>query len=305
MMGETINASSGFTANGGDIAGTGTLNGNVTANDGGDAVSGSKFAGAPNDGDVVNIGGQDYAISYTGDTGNDVVLGSPNAAPVINDQSFTVDENSANTTVVGTAAASAVSFTLGADDVSSADQNAGFTYNIDWDGDGNVDETVSGPDGTTVDHAFTAGGTTTVIVTATDKDGGVSDAFPFEINVILPVNVDVKPDNSQNKVNVKSKGVIPVAIYTTADFDATDVDGNSVELAGVSANHYALEDVNGDGDLDMILHFAVQDLVDSLGLDLDSGESESVDIVLAGLTTDGTDIFGGDTINFFLPGKRK
>ena len=55
-----------------------------------------------------------------------------------------------------------------ADEVRSA---TGFDYDIDWDGEGTVDQIVSGPDGTTVYHTFTAGGSTTVIVTATDKDG--------------------------------------------------------------------------------------------------------------------------------------
>jgi Ca2+-binding RTX toxin-like protein len=67
-----------------------------------------------------------------------------------------------------------LSFTLGANDPSSVDQAAGFTYAIDWDGDGTVDQTVTGPSGTVVAHTFAVEGTNTVTVTATDKDGGVS-----------------------------------------------------------------------------------------------------------------------------------
>ncbi len=51
----------------------------------------------------------------------------------------------------------------------------------------------------------------------------------------------------------KSQGRLAVAIYTTADFNAATVVGSSVQFAGVSADHFALEDV--DGDLDMIQHF--------------------------------------------------
>jgi Ca2+-binding RTX toxin-like protein len=67
-----------------------------------------------------------------------------------------------------------LTFTLGAADPSKADQAAGFTFSIDWDGDGTVDQVVSGPSGTTVQHAFASTGTFNVGVTATDRDGGVS-----------------------------------------------------------------------------------------------------------------------------------
>ncbi|HKB01350.1 MAG TPA: hypothetical protein VKD90_03980, partial [Gemmataceae bacterium] len=65
-------------------------------------------------------------------------------------------------------------FTLGATDPSTADAAAGFTFNIDWDNNGTVDQTVNGPSGTTVTHTFDTLGDTTVSVTAADKDGGVS-----------------------------------------------------------------------------------------------------------------------------------
>jgi hypothetical protein len=196
-----------------------------------------------------------------------------------------------------------INFTLGATDVSTADQNAGFTYNIDWDGDGTVDRTVSGADGLVVSHTFATAGSTTVILTATDKDGGTSSQVSHTIEIIQPVNVDVKPGNSKNKVNAKSQGVISVVIYTTADFDAATVVGSSVQLAGVSAAHFALED--GDGDLDLVLHFNTQAVIAALGVDLAAGESITVDAELTGETIDEVMIQGFDTIEFFQPGKGK
>jgi hypothetical protein len=156
-----------------------------------------------------------------------------------------------------------------------------------------------------VSHSFEAAGLLTVTVTATDKDGGVSDLASFEINVIQPVDIDVKPGNDQNKINFKSQGVIPVAIFTTADFDAATIDGSTVALAGVAADHFALEDVDGDGDVDMISHFRTQDLLAALGLDLDPGEDETVDAELTGETVDEVMIQGFDTVDFFLPGNGK
>jgi len=57
--------------------------------------------------------------------------------------------------------------------------------------------------------------------------------------------------------------VIPVAILTTNSFDATAVNPTTVLFGRTSTEaasvHSALEDVDGDGDTDMILHFKTQD----------------------------------------------
>jgi uncharacterized delta-60 repeat protein len=60
-------------------------------------------------------------------------------------------------------------FTLTAQDVSPVDQAAGFTYTIEW-GDGSTGS-AAGPSGTQVSHVYTASGSYTVKVSATDKDG--------------------------------------------------------------------------------------------------------------------------------------
>lgn len=137
--------------------------------------------------------------------------------------------------------------------------------------------------------------------------GGTVDIGAYEVNApaVTPVDVDVKPGNAKNKVNAKSNGVIPVAILTDGDFDASTVDGSTVQLAGVDADHYALEDVDNDGDLDLILHFRTQDVLAALGLDLDSGDEVDVDATLTGETVDEVMIEGIDTIHFFLKGKKK
>jgi len=44
----------------------------------------------------------------------------------------------------------------------------------------------------------------------------------------LGVSCDIKPGSDPNSINPKSKGVIPVAILTTPDFDASTVDPTSV-----------------------------------------------------------------------------
>jgi Ca2+-binding RTX toxin-like protein len=76
------------------------------------------------------------------------------------------------------------SFTLLATDPSSSDQDAGFTFAIDWDGDGTVDETTTGMSGMQIQHVFDSSGTTNIKVTATDKDGGVSDIASTTVAVL-------------------------------------------------------------------------------------------------------------------------
>lgn len=87
------------------------------------------------------------------------------------------------------------------------DTAAGFRYAIDWDGDGNVDETIDGDPGEfnpfhsfDVAHTFAQTGTFDVTVTATDKDGGTSEPSVFSITIVAPPSlpvgdiIDVAPD---------------------------------------------------------------------------------------------------------------
>lgn len=67
------------------------------------------------------------------------------------------------------------------------------------------------------------------------------------------VDVDIKPGSCPNGINLKSKGVAPVAVLTTADFDASNVDPSTVIFAGALPVRWTMED--GDGDMDMLFHF--------------------------------------------------
>lgn len=68
-------------------------------------------------------------------------------------------------------------YRLFADDAAALDDAAGFTFDIDWNGDDIFDQTVSGLSGMGVDHVYTESGGYTMKVRATDKDGGVSNIF--------------------------------------------------------------------------------------------------------------------------------
>lgn len=76
---------------------------------------------------------------------------------------------------------------------------------------------------------------------------------------VASVSIDIRP----RTVNPKSKGVMPVAILTTCAFDATTVNPATVRFGRTGAEaapvRSALKDVNGDGKIDMILHFETRD----------------------------------------------
>jgi hypothetical protein len=59
----------------------------------------------------------------------------------------------------------------------------------------------------------------------------------------MAVHVDIKPGSCENPINEKSRGVLPVAILGTADFDVTTIDPVTIRLAGVAPIRSAVEDV--------------------------------------------------------------
>jgi streptogramin lyase len=105
----------------------------------------------------------------------------------------------------------------------------------------------------------------------------------------LQVDIDIKPDDLENTINIRSKGVIPVAILTTEDFDATNVDPLSVAFGpdGAEEAHGKghIEDVDEDGDLDLVLHFRTQET----GIVCDDVEAILTEETLNGLVIEGFD----------------
>ncbi|MFX0203723.1 MAG: hypothetical protein ACFFCW_47095 [Candidatus Hodarchaeota archaeon] len=129
----------------------------------------------------------------------------------------------------------------------------------------------------------------------------------FGYNASHLVGIDIKPMSCPNPLNVKSNGVLPVAILGTEDFDVSDVDVSSVSLAGIAPIRFDYEDVatpfdgelcdchelGPDGYLDLILKFDTQEIVDALGSVLDGDELE---LILTGECVDGIQIEGSDCI---------
>jgi concanavalin A-like lectin/glucanase superfamily protein len=165
------------------------------------------------------------------------------------------------------------------------------------------------------DSTFTPGYTTEPLLIGTQEAGGPFKGLADEVEIfnrvlsaaeiaaifnagsagkckVTTVAIDIKPSSFPNSINPRSEGVIPVAILTTNTFDAITVDPTTV-LFGATGNEAApvrsaLEDVDLDGDTDMILHFNTQDTGIVCG---DTSAS------LAGETFGGQAIKASDSIN--------
>lgn len=108
------------------------------------------------------------------------------------------------------------------------------------------------------------------------------------------VAIDVKPGGFPNSINLGSNGTVPVAIFSTATFDALLVDPMTVTLAGAQVKlkgkgtpQSSFEDVNHDGLSDLIVHVSTE------ALQLTGTDTEAV---LEGETVDGMLIRGVDSV---------
>jgi hypothetical protein len=107
----------------------------------------------------------------------------------------------------------------------------------------------------------------------------------------IVVGIDIKPDSDPNSINPRSKGVIPLAVLGSTDFDAMQVDPSTVTFGpdeAAPAHDGHVEDVNDDGFMDMVFHFKTQET------GIVCGDTEAT---LVGEIYDGTPITGTDTVN--------
>ncbi|HLB24844.1 MAG TPA: hypothetical protein VJM83_00800, partial [Nitrospirota bacterium] len=138
-------------------------------------------------------------------------------------------------------------------------------------------------DGWVVGYSYTTGNT-------------ASHAVLWRDQPPVPVGIDIKPDDATNTINLKSAGVIPVAVLGSADFDAATVDPESVALSGAKVKMVGMagkflyhdEDINGDGFTDRVFQIYTEQFL------IEPGATVAV---LTGTTYTGTPIQGEDFIN--------
>lgn len=146
------------------------------------------------------------------------------------------------------------------------------------------------------------------------------------------IAVDIKPGSCPSPLNVRSQGVLPVAIYGSDSIDVTTIDPASIfltreggeEMVPVAPIRLSYDDagtpsegepcacdgtddgldddLNNDGITDLTLKFKVQDLV--AGLALDEVESKTIiPLVMLGETENGSLIMGEDCVKIINPFK--
>jgi len=127
------------------------------------------------------------------------------------------------------------------------------------------------------------------VVYTTDPDDDDVHIYlaPPAPEVIPEVIIDIKPGNDHNNINLKSKGVVQVAVLTTDSFFADTINPSTVYFAGAAPERWKLADVDDDGDDDMMFHFRTQEL--ELDLDQDSTEATLTALLFTEEEVSGTD----------------
>jgi hypothetical protein len=133
-------------------------------------------------------------------------------------------------------------------------------------------------------------------------------AFALTREPVIEAAVDIKPTICPNPVNVKSEGVLPVAILGSGDFDVNTIDVASIRLADVASIRSSFEDVatsvldenecdctteGPDGYIDLTLKFETQQILEALG---DVSDGDELELNLTGVLYSGVPIEGADCI---------
>jgi hypothetical protein len=140
--------------------------------------------------------------------------------------------------------------------------------------------------------------------TATGYEG--SGVFYDNINLLRSVDLDIKPGSCPNPIQPRSRGLLPVAVLGTGDFDVNEIDIASLQLEGVGPIMSGYEDVSQpfggdlcgctaagpDGYADLTLKFRAREIIDAIGA-LPTGDRV---LTLTGVLLDGTPFEGQDCV---------
>jgi hypothetical protein len=153
-----------------------------------------------------------------------------------------------------------LTFKLGA--TSGLPASTVFTFAIDWNNDSVVDQTVSGPSGTTVDHAYAVGGsyyarvTATVIVGGQNYTSNSNSAYQYVTVFAVSVTLQTDPGNAtlkalvvQGTANAETLVLSPGTLNGVAlSINGTSV-GTIVAPGGVAFGHLLVYGYGGNDTL--------------------------------------------------------
>jgi hypothetical protein len=108
--------------------------------------------------------------------------------------------------------------------------------------------------------------------------------------------IDIKPGTSPNHISLNSRGLLPVAVLTTSDLDATTIDptiafGDPALTGRVAPVKSRVEDVDRDGDVNVVVFFSLPQIKLAGALDGNSVVAE-----LTGETVEGCPFIDRDSV---------
>jgi hypothetical protein len=143
-----------------------------------------------------------------------------------------------------------------------------------------------------------------VVSTVSTDPNGSNNAASTTVDVFLPISIDVMPGDADNVLNLKRGGNVAVAMLTTPDFDAATANVATIcfgdaetpgERTCIERHHRGhVEDVDRDGDRDVVLHYLVRDT------GIDEGDTRAC---LKGRTSAGIGFFGCEGLVVINPPK--
>ncbi len=194
---------------------------------------------------------------------------------------------------------------------------------IEDEGDGTFEFEVEGEDAdlsgivNPVEVMLTVGddtGAATVFAEFDDDDDDDDDDLEP-----IAVPLDIKPGSCRNPLNVRERGVLPVAILGTEDLDVSEIDPATVRLEGVAPLRWSTEDVatpyepfigkedaddctdeGPDGIVDLTLKFRTLQILRALGK---VGHGDVLVLEISGTLWDGTPFQGEDVVVILKKGR--
>ncbi|WP_417396525.1 LamG-like jellyroll fold domain-containing protein [Gimesia chilikensis] len=228
LTGATLNISSSFTAAAGDQF-------LLIDNDDVDAVTGN-FVGLT-EGTLFSFNGNQVYITYQGGDGNDVVL-TVNSPPSAGDQSFSVDENTVNTTSVGTIVAADPNVPPGSLSFSLTGGSGDTAFAVSSTGEITVD------DFSQLDYETNTAFDLEILVT---DDAGATDTATITINLNPlndndPVIVNQTREVDENATN----GTLVGGVIVASD---ADLPGDTLTFTEAGGTGSAAFDITSTGQI--------------------------------------------------------
>lgn len=130
---------------------------------------------------------------------------------------------------------------------------------------------VNGEDGSVIAQDQTRQMLSSVVLPAEPPTGAAVIRFDWEtsqqsvagnVQWVYEREIDIRPDSDRNPINLNANGLVPVAVLGSTAFDVSTIEVATLAFgpSGASPLHGGhLQDVNDDGLMDLLAHFASAD----------------------------------------------